>query len=120
MAATSPYHEGVPVRLAEPAMLASGDIERRRFGRTEIAMPVFTCGGMRTQQGPHTDGMRPEDVEAECQQNLDDIVKRSLELGINHFETARVCEFVIVNSTRARNTEIMSPVAAELATCCTL
>ena len=38
MAATSPYHEGVPVRLAEPAMLVSGDIERRRFGRTEIAM----------------------------------------------------------------------------------
>jgi predicted aldo/keto reductase-like oxidoreductase len=89
MATTSPYHEGVPVKLAEPAV-ATGEIERRRFGRTGLQMPVFTCGGMRTQRGPHTEGMSPEDVEAECQKNLDDIVKRSLELGINHFETARV------------------------------
>ena len=34
--------------------------------------------------------MTPADIDAECQQNMDDIVKRALELGINHFETARV------------------------------
>ena len=61
-----------------------------------------------------------DDVDPECQKGVEDIIAESYKCGINHFETARVCEFVIVNSTRAMNTEIMSPVAAELATCCTL
>ena len=43
---------------------------------------------MRTQQGPHTTGMTAADIQDECQKNLDDIVLRSLKLGINHFETA--------------------------------
>ncbi|MBK7974432.1 MAG: aldo/keto reductase [Deltaproteobacteria bacterium] len=57
----------------------------RRFGRTGLAMPVFSCGGMRFQQS-WTDGV---EVTAESQRNLEAIVERALALGINHFETAR-------------------------------
>ena len=107
---TSVYHDGVPVRLVEPAPAAAGvqgKIRTRRFGRTEIQMPILNCGGMRMQQGPHTEGMTPEDVQAECQANLDAIVKRSLELGINHFETARVygCSELMFGVTLKKATE---------------
>ena len=87
--ATSPYVEGLAVRLAEAA-IPTGAIAKRRFGRTEIQMPVLSCGGMRTQPGPHTEGMTTADIDTVAQANLDAIVKRALEFGINHFETARV------------------------------
>lgn len=59
----------------------------RRFGRTELQMPVFTCGGMRYQ---HTwNAAESEEIPAENQQNLEQTVIRALELGINHIETAR-------------------------------
>jgi diketogulonate reductase-like aldo/keto reductase len=45
---------------------------------------------MRTQPGPHKDGMAAADVDAAAQANLDAVVKRALDFGINHFETARV------------------------------
>ena len=57
----------------------------RRFGRTDIDMSVFSCGGMRAQQ-TWTRGAR---VSAASQANVDGVVKRALALGINHFETAR-------------------------------
>ena len=57
----------------------------RRFGRTEIDMSVFSCGGMRAQQT----WMRGARVSAASQANVDGVVKRALALGINHFETAR-------------------------------
>lgn len=60
----------------------------RRFGRTEIQMPVFSCGGMRFQQGWEK-GMTLKDIKPENQRNLEATVHRSLELGINHIETAR-------------------------------
>ena len=60
---------------------------RRRFGRTEIAMPVFSCGGMRYQ---HAWTDVPEaDIPAENQRNLEATIHRAVELGINHIETAR-------------------------------
>jgi predicted aldo/keto reductase-like oxidoreductase len=59
----------------------------RRFGRTEIQMPVFSCGGMRYQQS--WDDVRPEQVAEAGQRNLEATVLRALELGINHIETAR-------------------------------
>ena len=34
----------------------------RRFGRTELKMPVFTCGGMRYQHGWHD--VPPEEIQA--------------------------------------------------------
>lgn len=59
----------------------------RRFGRTELQMPVFSTGGMRYQQT--WDDAPLEVVERENQQNLEATVLRGLELGIHHIETAR-------------------------------
>lgn len=57
----------------------------RRFGKTELQMPVITCGGMRFQHSWKSDDPVPE----ESQKNVEACVHRALELGINHFETAR-------------------------------
>jgi predicted aldo/keto reductase-like oxidoreductase len=59
----------------------------RRFGRTELQMPVFTCGGMRYQQ--KWDDLPLSAITPENQKNLEATIVRSLELGINHIETAR-------------------------------
>lgn len=59
----------------------------RRFGRTEIQMPVLSCGGMRYQQA--WQDMPLADVPRENQANLEATIRRALELGINHIETAR-------------------------------
>jgi predicted aldo/keto reductase-like oxidoreductase len=59
----------------------------RRFGRTELPMPVFSCGGMRYQY--KWDDVRPEEVPEDGQRNLEATILRALELGINHIETAR-------------------------------
>lgn len=59
----------------------------RRFGRTELQIPVFSCGGMRYQEG-WTDKPLGE-IGQENQANLEATIRRSVELGINHIETAR-------------------------------
>ncbi len=59
----------------------------RRFGRTELSMPVFSCGGMRYQY--KWQDVDPKDIPQANQQNLEATIRRSLELGINHIETAR-------------------------------
>ncbi|MEA3207652.1 MAG: uncharacterized protein QOE70_709 [Chthoniobacter sp.] len=59
----------------------------RRFGRTELQMPVFSCGGMRYQH--RWDDVDPKDVPEDNQRNLEATILRALELGINHIETAR-------------------------------
>ncbi len=59
----------------------------RRFGRTEIRMPVLTCGGMRYQH--KWDDVPPEQIPKANQENLERTIHRALELGINHIETAR-------------------------------
>src|SRR6202453_3923884 len=59
----------------------------RRFGRTELAMPVISCGGMRYQF--KWQDVDPKDIPAANQQNLEATIHRSLALGINHIETAR-------------------------------
>lgn len=58
---------------------------RRRFGRTGLDMPVFTCGGMRYQHSWKDE----EDVPEENQKNLEATVLKALDSGINHIETAR-------------------------------
>lgn len=59
----------------------------RRFGRTNLKMPVFSCGGMRFQ---HAWGDVPEsEIPVANQANVEAIVRRALELGITHIETAR-------------------------------
>ncbi|MFB2897359.1 aldo/keto reductase [Aerosakkonemataceae cyanobacterium BLCC-F50] len=62
-------------------------MQYRRFGRTNLSIPVFSCGGMRYQY-------KWKDVPGWCipgdnQKNLEATIRRSIELGINHIETAR-------------------------------
>ena len=62
-------------------------IPTRRFGRTGLAMPVLTCGGMRFQHRWTEEPPLP--IPADNQANLAATIHRALELGINHIETAR-------------------------------
>jgi predicted aldo/keto reductase-like oxidoreductase len=59
----------------------------RRFGRTELQMPVLSCGGMRYQS--KWGNAEPSDITPESQENVERTIHRALELGINHIETAR-------------------------------
>ncbi len=59
----------------------------RRFGRTDLAMPVISCGGMRYQY--KWQDVKPAEVPAANQANLEATIHRAIELGINHIETAR-------------------------------
>lgn len=59
----------------------------RRFGRTNLQIPVISCGGMRYQHS-----WKDEDapgITADGQANLEACIHRALELGITHIETAR-------------------------------
>ena len=62
-------------------------MQYRRFGRTELQMPVFSCGGMRYQY--KWQDVPPSQIPEANQKNLAATIARSLELGINHIETAR-------------------------------
>jgi uncharacterized protein len=62
-------------------------MQYRRFGRTELQMPIFSCGGMRYQH--KWQDIPLSEIPDENQQNLEATIHRSLELGINHLETAR-------------------------------
>ncbi|NJP08393.1 MAG: aldo/keto reductase [Leptolyngbyaceae cyanobacterium RU_5_1] len=59
----------------------------RRFGRTDLQMPVFSCGGMRYQY--KWQDMLPGQVPRDNQENLEATIRRSLDAGIKHIETAR-------------------------------
>src|SRR5580658_8017539 len=59
----------------------------RRFGRTELAMPVISCGGMRYQH--KWQDVPPAAIPADNQANLEATIHRAVALGINHIETAR-------------------------------
>lgn len=59
----------------------------RRFGRTELQMPVISTGGMRYQDG-WTDKPLSE-VDPKVHDNLKATIARSIDAGINHIETAR-------------------------------
>src|SRR5207249_1094211 len=59
----------------------------RRFGRTELQMPVFSCGGMRYQF--KWQDVASKEIPPENQANLEATIRRAVELGINHIETAR-------------------------------
>ncbi len=58
----------------------------RRFGRTELQMPVFSCGGMRFQQSWSDRG---QPIRDEAQENLAATVQAAMDRGITHIETAR-------------------------------
>ena len=62
-------------------------VPRRRFGRTEIDVPVLTCGGMRFQQS--WSDLSKEEIDSSVQENLEATITRALDYGINHIETAQ-------------------------------
>ncbi|MBD2346450.1 aldo/keto reductase [Anabaena subtropica] len=59
----------------------------RRFGRTELQMSVFSCGGMRYQY--KWQDVSYSDIPADNQANVEATIRRAIEVGINHIETAR-------------------------------
>ncbi len=59
----------------------------RRFGRTGLQMPVLSCGGMRYQH--KWQDVAPQEIPPDNQANLEACIRRALELGIHHIETAR-------------------------------
>lgn len=84
-------------RLVETATWRDDDsfkVPTKRFGRTNLELPVLTCGCMRFQ---HT--WMPDDIpivaskrtvlESPSQANMVTIVRQCLNVGMNHFETAR-------------------------------
>ncbi|MGV0024573.1 aldo/keto reductase [Phormidesmis priestleyi] len=59
----------------------------RRFGRTELQIPVFSCGGMRYQY--KWQDVSEREIPADGQENLENTIRRAFDLGITHIETAR-------------------------------
>lgn len=62
-------------------------MQYRRFGRTELQMPVFSCGGMRYQY--KWQDIPSWVIPADNQRNLETTIHHAIERGINHIETAR-------------------------------
>lgn len=62
-------------------------IPSRRFGRTGLAMPVLSLGGMRFQQS--WSDLPAEEITAESQANLRAVLERAVAVGMHHIETAR-------------------------------
>jgi len=50
-------------------------------------MPVISCGGMRYQY--KWQDVKPKDIPRANQENVEAVIHRAIELGINHIETAR-------------------------------
>jgi predicted aldo/keto reductase-like oxidoreductase len=62
-------------------------VPTRRFGRTELAMPLLSLGGMRFQQS-WTD-LSADQISTESQCNLKQILQAAMAAGMHHIETAR-------------------------------
>lgn len=62
-------------------------MQYRRFGRTNLQISVFSCGGMRYQHS--WKDVPLAEIPAKNQANLEATIRRALEAGINHIETAR-------------------------------
>ncbi|GFH53032.1 hypothetical protein CTEN210_09508 [Chaetoceros tenuissimus] len=81
-------YEGIPIEQLK--------VPTRRFGKTELQMPLLTCGGMRFQATWAPDfipGLRPSRkfvLNSVTQTNIKECIRTCLALGINHFETARM------------------------------
>ena len=75
----------MPMDPTTPA--APMPIPSRRFGRTDLAMPVLSLGAMRFQQS--WSDLPAEQIESASQSNLQAILERAVETGLHHIETAR-------------------------------
>ena len=85
--------------LAEKASILTTDFQcpKVRYGRTELQMPIVTCGSMRFQHSwcadniallliPNMDRFLLKHASTD---NLRNLVRLCLKMGMNHFETAR-------------------------------
>ncbi|MGL6132670.1 MAG: aldo/keto reductase [Prochlorococcaceae cyanobacterium] len=71
-----------------PGPPSSGSpIPCRRFGRTELAMPVLSLGGMRFQQS--WSDLPADQITAASQHNLRAVLEQAVGHGLHHIETAR-------------------------------
>ena len=59
----------------------------RRFGRTEISMPVLSLGGMRFQQS--WSDLEADAITAQSQRLLQSTLEHAVQTGFHHVETAR-------------------------------
>ena len=59
----------------------------RRFGRTEISIPVLSLGGMRFQQS--WSDLEKSDITIASQRNIEEILSFAACNGFHHIETAR-------------------------------
>ncbi len=62
-------------------------LPKRRFGRTNINMPVLSLGGMRFQKS--WDQLQLSEISKKEQERLEDILKLANQYGFNHIETAK-------------------------------
>jgi len=65
----------------------NNSIPRRRFGRTEIQIPVLSLGGMRFQQS--WKDLDPKEIQNQQQAILQKTIHYACENGMHHIETAR-------------------------------
>ena len=68
-------------------MMECSSLPTRRFGRTEIPMPVLSLGGMRFQQS-WTD-LEADAITDQSQRLLQSTLERAVQTGFHHVETAR-------------------------------
>ena len=59
----------------------------RRFGRTNINMPVLSLGGMRFQKS--WDDLKFSEISQKEQKKVENILNLANKLGLNHIETAK-------------------------------
>ncbi len=64
-----------------------GGIPCRRFGRTELQIPVLSLGGMRFQQS--WQDLQEEEITQESQEKVQELLLAADEKGFHHIETAR-------------------------------
>jgi uncharacterized protein len=83
-------------RLIETATICHSDfkVPKVRYGKTELEMPVVTCGGMRVQKTWMPDNLpissKKENVlKHPSQDQLLQLLRLCFKMGITHFETAR-------------------------------
>lgn len=71
-------------------------VPKVRFGKTELNIPIITCGCMRFQHTwmpdflPVLSASKSTVLHSPSQSNMVEIVRQCLKVGINHFETARM------------------------------
>ena len=59
----------------------------RRFGRTNLEMPILSLGGMRFQKS--WDEMKFSEISLDDQKKVDDILNLANKFDFNHIETAK-------------------------------